>query len=367
MGRRAFRFFLILCLLLMATDRVGRAIAIEPPALVPAKSAIVNDIDNLMLKYDLDQRRVVLLHDYNAWNRAALAFNREYTGRDLAKFPQLLAAGRAEQAQLARTLKQYNTQADTFRADVGKLRFKPEAARVIHGLCALAKRLGWSKAKLADLYNQLITLDSEKDPDVTPDQIRQIWQDIAKESLDADIARDAATGRGPTLSPSGLQTNYDDCAIFALSNAAGLPYSVVAGRAASLISQENWLSVKDRSHPQQFLQSVGLNGGEVITLGEAFGHAAVIPSSQFAATISKGQPVMVNVVPTDGRSAHEVVLCKTFQHDGETWYEMMDSYGPSQPLYLSDKQLTAVIRESGVTFRPNPGTTPRLLRAPGAQ
>ena len=186
MGRRAFRFFLILCLLLMASARVGRAMAIEPPALVPAKSAIVDDIDNLMLKYDLDQRRVVLLHDYNAWNRAALAFNREYTGRDLAKFPQLLAAGRAEQAQLARTLKQYNTQADTFRADVGKLRFKPEAARVIHGLCALAKRLGWSKAKLADLYNQLITLDSEKDPDVTPDQIRQIWQDIAKESLDAD-------------------------------------------------------------------------------------------------------------------------------------------------------------------------------------
>ena len=366
MGRRFLRVPLICCLLLMAVPWADSAMAIEPPVLVPAKSEISNDVDNLMLKYDLDEQRKVLLHEYNAWNRAALAFNRQYTGRDLAKFPQLLAAGRIEQARLASTLRHYNSQADAFRMDVGKLRFKPEAARVIHRLCALAKRLGWSKAKLSDLYNQLITLDSEKDPSVTADQIRRIWQDIARQSLDADIARDAAAGRGPSLSQSGLQTKYDDCAIFALANAADLPYSIVAGRAASLISQENWLPASDRSHPQQFLQSVGLNGGEVIALGEVFGHPEVIPISQFAAAISKGQPVMVNVVPTDGRSAHEVALCKTFQHDGRTWYEMMDSARPTQPLYLSEKQVTAIIRESGVTFRPNPGTTPRLLRAPGA-
>lgn len=73
----------------------------------------------------------------------------------------------------------------------------------------------------------------------------------------------------------------------------------------------------------------------------------------------------MNVVPEDGNveGGHEVVLTKAFQHSGETWYEIMDSnQGPQRRLYLSAKELNTILQENGVTFRPEPGTTPKLLR-----
>ena len=57
------------------------------------------------------------------------------------------------------------------------------------------------------------------------------------------------------------------------------------------------------------------------------------------------------------------MLTKVFQHAGETWFEMMDSnQGPQQRLYVSATELNTVMQENGVAFRPEPGTTPRLLR-----
>jgi hypothetical protein len=105
-------------------------------------------------------------------------------------------------------------------------------------------------------------------------------------------------------------------------------------------------------------------------LAEAFGQAEVVPSSDFAKTLKGGSPVLVNVVPKGGdlRSGHEVVLIKTFQHSGEAWYVMMDSnQGPQQRLFLSAKELNTLLKENGVAFHPEPGTTPKLLRKEGDQ
>ena len=82
----------------------------------------------------------------------------------------------------------------------------------------------------------------------------------------------------------------------------------------------------------------------------------------FAATLRAGRPILVDVIPAGG-GGHEVVLTKTFTHNGETWFEMMESYqDPMQRLYLSQHELDAIVQERGVAFRSEPGTTPQLLR-----
>jgi hypothetical protein len=79
---------------------------------------------------------------------------------------------------------------------------------------------------------------------------------------------------------------------------------------------------------------------------------------------------MINVVPPGGNlsDGHEVVLTKTFQHGGETWFEMMDSnQGPQRRLFLSSQELNTILNENGVAYRPEPGMTPMLLRNGGDQ
>jgi hypothetical protein len=140
---------------------------------------------------------------------------------------------------------------------------------------------------------------------------------------------------------------------------------VVAARATELIRQGEWRHADERADPQKAIEQRGLMGGEVVMLAEAFGRADVVPFSDFAKTLREGRPVLVNVMPRNGdaRFGHEVVLTKTFQHRGETWYVMMDSsQGPQERLFLSAKELNTMLKENGVAFRPEPGTTPKLLR-----
>ena len=241
----------------------------------------------------------------------------------------------------------------------------PVRAHTIKSMNALAKRLGWSADEQARLAKALNSLASNGDPNVTGTQIRRAWQDVLTRGPGGDMAREAAQGDGPGYPGAGTQTNFNDCAIFALANGAGLPYGVAAARAAKLIGEGEWRDAPERANPQKAIEQNGLMGGEVVMLAEAFGQAEVVPSSSFAKTLREGRPVMVNVVPQDGNvdSGHEVVLTKAFQHGGETWYEMMDSnQGPQRRLYLSDKELNIMLQEKGVAFRPDPGTTPKLLR-----
>ncbi|HSD97357.1 MAG TPA: hypothetical protein VLB06_09465 [Sulfuricaulis sp.] len=238
----------------------------------------------------------------------------------------------------------------------------PEVARIINEMNALAKRLGWSADEQDRLATALKRLGADGEQNVTDTQIRRAWQDVLARGRGGEIARAAAQGDGPGLSGAGKQS-FEDCTIFALANASGLPYSVVAARATKLIGEGEWREAAARANPQKAIEQKGLIGGEVVMLAEAFGQAEVVPSSAFAKTLKEGRPVMVNVVPENGNveGGHEVVLARTFQHGGETWYEMMDSnQGPQRRLYLSSKELNTMLQENGVAFRPDPGTTPKL-------
>lgn len=238
---------------------------------------------------------------------------------------------------------------------------------VVEGIYATAKRLGWEPDKLDRLNKALNDLTFIFDSTVTNPQLHRIWQEAKARSQDANLAREASRGEGPGFPGAGAQTRYNDCAIFALANAARLPYGVVAARAADLIRDAEWRSAEDRANPQKTMEKGGLNGGEVIMLAESFGRAEVVPPADLARTLRDGKQVLVNVRHRAGtREGHEVVLTKVFMHDGETWYEMMDSYqGPMQRLYLGDKELNAVILEKGVAFSPEPGSVPGLLRGDG--
>lgn len=239
------------------------------------------------------------------------------------------------------------------------------AAFTIQAVNALAQHQGWSADKRARLNKALNKLKFDGDPNATGVMIRQSWRDILARGQGEEFAREAANGEGPGFPGAGTQNRYEDCAIFALANSAGLPYGVVAARATELMREGEWRPAAERANPQQAIEQRGLNGGEVVMLAEAFGQAEVVASKDFAKTLKEGRPVMVNVVPQDGdtQKGHEVVLTKAFRRGSETWYEMMDSnQGTQRRLYLSTKELNTMLQENGVAFRPEPGTVPMLLR-----
>lgn len=260
---------------------------------------------------------------------------------------------RAKALEVRGVVKNYRAALDRFNAD-----------RVIKSMNALAKHLKWSAEEQARLAKALSSLASDGDQNVTGSQVSRAWQNVLARGQGEDFAREASHGEGPGFPGAGTQS-FEDCAIFALANASGQPYGVTAARAAKLIGEGEWRDTAERADPQKIIEQQGLNGGEVVMLAEAFGQAEVVPGSAFSKTLKDGRPVLVNVTPASGDfdSGHEVVLTKTFQHDGETWYEMMDSnQGAQRRLYLSATELTTMQKENGVAFRPEPGTVPKLFR-----
>jgi len=266
--------------------------------------------------------------------------------------------------------RQFNADVETLRTGMDQLADDIDAAfaihikRIINSMNALARQLGWSSEEQARLDKALNDLASDGDP-ATSDQIVQAWRAVLTRGQKEDLARLAAQGDGQGFPGAGQQTRHQDCAVFALANAAGLPYGVAAARAAELIRQGEWRKADERANPQQTIEKKGLTGGEVIMLAEAFGQVEVVRSADFAKVLKEGRPLLVNVVPANGNvsGGHQVVLTKTFQHAGETWYEMMDSnQGPLRRLYISNKELNTILQENGVAFRPEPGMTPMLLR-----
>lgn len=245
-----------------------------------------------------------------------------------------------------------------------------DATRIIGAMNALAQRLGWSADQRARLDSALRSLQSDGDPGATGPQIRQAWQDVLNRADGGDLAVAAANGDGPGIFSigAGRQTRYEDCALFALANATGLPYGVVVSRAGELIRDAEWRSAAQRANPQRTIERGGLIGGEVVMLAEAFGRAEVVPSSDFTKTLKQGRAVMVNVVPENGdtRSGHQIVLSRTFQRGGETWFEAIDSnQGPQRRLFVSANELNTILQENGVAFQAEPGRTPRFLGAGG--
>jgi hypothetical protein len=232
-----------------------------------------------------------------------------------------------------------------------------------------AATLGWSAEKLARFKDSLINFGTDLHPNVPSATIDEIWHKLANRAQDTELARKASQGDGPNLfAQAGNQTRYNDCTIFALANACGLPYGVVAARATTIVRDAGWRKAAERESPQQSIESRGLMGGEVLLLAETFGRGEIVRSSDFAKSLKEGQPVLacvkLKVATADqDRSLHQVVLARTFQHDRQTWYEMIDSNQRGQQrLYVSAIELDSMLYGNGIAFRAEANTTPQLLR-----
>jgi hypothetical protein len=246
----------------------------------------------------------------------------------------------------------------------------PTEEEVIKSIIAQAKALGWSAEKLQRLDKALrnLDLDSSDYRVGTVAEVSQVWREVESRTPDRTFARDASLGHGPSLPPGRMQTEYNDCAIFSLANAARLPYGVVAARAAEIVRGAVYRSAGERANPQKAIEQGGLNGGEVIMLAESFGRAEVTPPAAFARTLMNGKPILVGLAyptgnPKDPIDGHEVVLTKTFLHNGERWYEMMNSQDdPWKRQYVSEKELGILLLEKGVAYSRERGTVVKPLK-----
>jgi hypothetical protein len=334
-------------LLTQASAQQIPALTVLPPDLAASDVALTTQ------RTELTQERNALHGKINDMNARCVA---------VVEGSAAEAACKRDQAELAVALNAHIQKSNDFNDDA---RSALTTHQMLKKMDELANKLGWSPDKQARLHNALHKLDFDGDPNVTGEQIRHAWQDVLNRNPDADLVREASQGSGLGFPGAGTQTVHNDCTIFALANATGRPYGEVGATATELIREGEWRNANDRANPQASIESNGLRGGEVVMLAESFGQAEVVPSSDFVKTLNEGRPIMLNVVPPSGNvnSGHEVVLTKTFQHGGETWFVMMDSnQGPQRRLFLSSKELNTVLQENGVAYRPESGTTPALLR-----
>lgn len=334
---------------LVALVRAGAPVhAQQLPALIQVSSDVAAREPQLVShRAALQQKRDRLRGAVTRLNADCRAINEHDSAR--------ITSCNRRKGDLAAALARHRTASDVFNNALA-------AAEMV----SLARRLNWEPGRQQELRAALDALKGDGDPNADAAQIRNAWQDILSRRRDPAFIQLARQGEGPGFPASaGQQGAHTDCAVFALANAADLPYGVVGARAVELVRQASWRSAAERAKAQQAIEHGGLVGGEVVMLAKMFGEAAVVQSRKFAETLRSGRRIMINVVPENGnvRDGHEVVLSRTFAHGGGTWYEMIDSHqGPIQRLYVSAEELDIVLQERGVAFSPTRGGTPQILR-----
>jgi hypothetical protein len=323
----------------------------------------------LEVRQPLETQRAAIVAKWDESLRHREEFVREFAGTE--EGTARAAEAKQRKAELTQEADSVVDEADRFNASVTVIAqqrstsapqaMTPDVKDIVDGFERMAKDLGWSEDKIARLHQSFLHLDLDRDAART-EQVQAAWQAIDARGSDSVQAKEAsAQGHGPGFPSMGRQTGFNDCAIFALSNAARLPYGFVAARAAKLISDSAWRSSADRANPQTVMEGVGLNGGELIMLSEVFGEAEVLKSEEFPRVLSAGRRVLVNVA-SEGGGAHEVVISRTFIHEGKPWFEMVNSHdAPNVRRYLSAEELDTIMLENGVAYRQERNRTAPVL------
>lgn len=337
---------------------------IPQPMTVPPRVVLMQDEANLRLKAALDRRYTALIVRRAAWVQRARDFNNTYVGRNFPEGSSEAIAGASEAAWLQRERTDYGQEVARFDIDVQGLAYDMPAAR--DEMVALARRLpNWTFDEVDRVRGVMFDMRRDGDRGATVIDMSNAWVAINARAGDPALAAAAAAGAGPALRGIGTQS-FEDCTIFALAAATGRPYGLVAALAGEIIRGNTTRGRADRDDPTGMIKRVGMNVYEVILLTEALGMVDVVRSENFAVTVREGHAVMVDVamVANDLRVAHhEVVLSRTFQHDGQTWFEVIDSnLGINARHYVTQGELLTLISEHGVAYRPEPNHTVPLLR-----
>jgi hypothetical protein len=241
----------------------------------------------------------------------------------------------------------------------------PYAAEIVARHRKLARTLGWSFEKQACLAMALNTLDLDPGHGFDVSKAGQAWRSMtARGELPTLVAAARAAG-GMSLTGSGTQTGYQDCALFALASATGRPYGYVGALASDLIRKGDWRDASRRSDPEHTMEAEGLSGGELVMLAEMLGQARTVAPGEFASAIKSGAMLLVRISPTAGvhDHGHEVVLTTAFTHEGLPWFEVLDSNrGPLRRMFATAEEIGALLLENGIAYQAERGRTPAPLR-----
>ncbi len=242
----------------------------------------------------------------------------------------------------------------------------PDDRAVIISLQGIAKKRGMSEAEQYRLSKAMFEMNADG-TGIYKIDILNAWEAVTERRITPALLASARKAKATIVFPAGQQKGYGDCAIFALATATGRPYSVVSAAAIKLMREEDWRTESERRDPVGVIRKTGVTAGEVAFIAEEYGRVQVVPSSEFQKTLRDGKPVMIGVIPSSLEGRHQVVLTKSFEHDGATWYEMVDSNAGFRKLYLNEKELQTILLERGIVYSPEPGTTPNLIGKPSAR
>ena len=144
-----------------------------------------------------------------------------------------IVVGSAQEANLNRKIAAVNqarsayiSAVKKFNRDVAKA-VAAERLRYIKMMSDYTHRLDWSKEKKDRVDAALNKLAPDGDENATSAMVRDVWTHMFARDSDKDLAAAAAQGHGPGFPGAGTQSR-EDCAVFALANASGVPYGLVA-------------------------------------------------------------------------------------------------------------------------------------------
>lgn len=298
-----------------------------------------------------------------------LAYNRGYGPRPASR-SELAMAGAEKPGPDNQSLEEFLRNADR-----DPLKHQDPAAFIKKVTPGYLELLGMSEpdrkavaALMKDVYSY--------ETGVPRHNVRALYESSMEMSADsyADLAAAARKGQGRDLIAAGYQSG-NDCAVFALANAANLPYGVAATRTTNLLETAPWRSPEERKNPASALASgagKGLNGVEVAILAQSFGDARAVDATKIAAELVAGRAVTTTIDVPGGRSvgSHQVAVTRIFQNAGATYYEVLDSNASpskcpacrnSRTFWLK-QELDAVMNSDGIVVTPKEGTVVKALR-----
>lgn len=237
--------------------------------------------------------------------------------------------------------------------------------KIVEGMDRLTAKRGWSEKERANLlkyFQDAVTMDigsaELEKKRANPKVIRDIWWEIQSRDDWSQLIARPIPAKGVNLYRETWKQTGNTCTLYALAAASGRSYWEVLAAARGLLTEAEWRTDAERADPEKTIRDVGLNGMELAYIAETFGRARTVPLSEFAKAIAAGQPLMVHVTPSSGNVAHghQVILSRTFEKDGQVWFEMIDSNQAKlwQRRYVNQDELNIIIKENGLAFSPDP-------------
>lgn len=222
------------------------------------------------------------------------------------------------------------------------------------------EKMKWPKSERDRLRRGFEKFSTFDDPKESVEQLAGIWAGITQRNGNAELERLADATKGFSATGAGIQS-FNDCAVFALANAAGVPYGAAAAVATKFIANGKWRSPEERAQARKTVEERGLNAGEVLMVAEHFGQAEVLGTAQFDAVLKQSHPILVNVVPSSGNAwnGHQIVLTKVFKDGAQKWFQALDSNrSPVTKIYIKAEELDVLIKESGIAYVPEDNRAP---------